>query len=321
MSIAKESDDQAIRLFLYVDAYKLNSISAQLFSGLTDQIVQQRRTGKSESETQKGEFASGRSLADETSDESLREERRVIHDFAYTALERDLSTRGKLLTITPSQPCSVDEIDHSSFVRVVGPTSFLDLESLSEFMAEFNKFGEAMTYTTTLQEREQSASELRKQLAETRDRNAKERLNAQLRVLSNVQALAQERGLHHDPKNLEAVAYLLRRGLGDHFELQISHASPEPRLFSAVLRREYLRESERAIVKKYGRDAQLEFTMVGSVSQRGGKQRPKRPDLEIKHLRDAIQNLATHMRAIEDTFFVPYDHEIVIDPIAVYLSL
>ncbi|OQX66408.1 MAG: hypothetical protein B6A08_20635 [Sorangiineae bacterium NIC37A_2] len=317
-----ESENRPLRSFLYVDHYKLSSISAQLFSGFTARITENSRRAKSENESQKGEFGSGRTLADETLEEIGRQETRFLHDFAYTELEAELERRGKLLTVSSETDPSTVDLDNSSFVRVVGPTSFLDLDALSDFVKGFNDFGEAITYATTMKEREEAATLAKAAMAGTKDRNQKAQVQARLKVLNNIKEQAKQKGLHQDPKTLESLSYLLRRGLGDHFEVQVRpDFGEDPMLFSALLQRDYLRERESDLAKKYGREAQKPFTLVGTITQRGGLQRPERPEAEIGHLRDAIQNLAMHLRNVEDTFFMPYDNEVVIDPVAVYCDL
>lgn len=318
-----ESGNEPIRSFLYVDAYKLNSISAQVFSGLTNAFVQEAREGTSESETQKGVFASGRALGDATFRESTRQEHRVVHDFAYTRLEQELLKRGKVLEVAVGDSPAVLDLREQAFIKVTGRTTFLDLQAISAFMTEFNKFGEAITYMTTLQARQEASSKLREQLASPADRNLKARLKAQLKSLESAAELAKAQGLHFDAKGLEAMAYLLARGFGDHFELQIRpQALPAAPFFSSLLKREYLRESEGIIVKKYGREAQSSFTLVGVVAQCGKTDRVLiEQDPEASHLRDAIRTMALHMCNVEDGFFGAFENEVVVDPIAVYRTL
>ncbi|WP_454047425.1 DUF6414 family protein [Chryseobacterium sp. Marseille-Q8038] len=53
-----------IRSFIYLDNYKMYSISSQIFEGLTEYILKSENTNTKEKEEQKGPFFSGRVLAD-----------------------------------------------------------------------------------------------------------------------------------------------------------------------------------------------------------------------------------------------------------------
>jgi hypothetical protein len=53
-----------IKSFLYLDEYKMYSISSQIFEGMTESWVNIRGTSTEEEERQAGPFASGRVIID-----------------------------------------------------------------------------------------------------------------------------------------------------------------------------------------------------------------------------------------------------------------
>ena len=79
-----------VRAFIYIDEYKMHSISSQLFEGTTDYITQFLSTGESEKEEQKGNIGSGRIMADISMRENRTEERKYLYDYAYAKFEDEL---------------------------------------------------------------------------------------------------------------------------------------------------------------------------------------------------------------------------------------
>lgn len=75
--------------FLYLDEYKMYSISAQIFGGLIESIVEFSGSEKIDKESQKGPFSSGRLMADIASEQAGRQERKFLQDYAYTIFEKN----------------------------------------------------------------------------------------------------------------------------------------------------------------------------------------------------------------------------------------
>lgn len=55
---------QSIKSFIYLDDYKLYSLSSQLFQGFTEYIISGNIASIAEEETQKGQFISGKVMSD-----------------------------------------------------------------------------------------------------------------------------------------------------------------------------------------------------------------------------------------------------------------
>ena len=56
--------EQSIKSFIYLDDYKLYSLSSQMFQGFTEYIISGSTASMSEEESQKGTFASGKMMSD-----------------------------------------------------------------------------------------------------------------------------------------------------------------------------------------------------------------------------------------------------------------
>jgi hypothetical protein len=82
----------APKLLVYLDEYKIYSISSQIFEGLTEEVIQYSHRETRDREEQKGPLGSGRILADILTDSQGRSERKFLYDYAYTLFEDRLVT-------------------------------------------------------------------------------------------------------------------------------------------------------------------------------------------------------------------------------------
>ena len=89
-----------IKSFLYLDEYKMYSISSQIFEGMTESWVNIQGTSTEEEERQAGPFVSGRVIAEIWQQESQQQERKYLHDYSYTLFEQHLKTNRSIPSIT-----------------------------------------------------------------------------------------------------------------------------------------------------------------------------------------------------------------------------
>lgn len=61
---------QKIKSFIYLDEYKMYSISSQIFEGITDSLVNYQESTTGQTEKQKGPIDSGRIMGDILKSES-----------------------------------------------------------------------------------------------------------------------------------------------------------------------------------------------------------------------------------------------------------
>ena len=108
---------------------------------------------------------------------------------------------------------------------------------------------------------------------------------------------------------------------GFHGELEF-RVSPNglPFQLSAILNREYLRDSEAHFVSKYSRQTEYDFTMIGIITQ-SGKTSESLVEREPNGIKNACLNLVDKLTIVENVFLVRVDNEWIIDPIAIYREL
>jgi hypothetical protein len=309
---------KSIRQFLYLDEYKMYSLFSQLFEGSTDYIVRYAEAAQEESETQKGPVASGRVLADLAATKQSQEERRILNDYAYTLFEDEIDRQGILATIEEGVVST--HVVPGSLVRVRGTAILNDMRAISSFIKNFNAFGEALTYVQSHAAREELEKTAQAALQTVRDRNQKARIKEELRAKTDLQTLAKRSNLRQDEQFLTKLASLLDFGYGDHFEIRCRPVGATSNAFySALLKRESLRENESLTVKKFGRHAEGQFSLIGVMCQVGdpstGAEPPKE---EFTHFKEAIYNMVTALAGVETSFTGRIDNEYVVDPIAVY---
>ena len=321
------SEDNAIRAFLYLDEYKMYSISSQVFEGLTDQILQFRSEATDEITHQQGPVASGRVLADIASQRSTVTESRFLHDYAYTLFEEKLTQLGRVTSL--SETVSDEELrnlERDTFVRVSGPAVFTDARLVGETIKNYNEIGEALAYVSRYGSIEKDANTLREKLKQTQDRNEKARLREQLKGALNVIEDAQVQGLHMEPEFLKKLSFLLKYGFGDQLGIRISLPTSDGGTleFSAPLTSSYLREKEVGIVQKYSRRIEKNIVLLGFVTQVGEPRHHVEENEEAgepANMKRALLNLVDKLATVEQSFTGKLENEIVLDPIAIYRLL
>jgi len=284
-----------IRNFIYLDSGKLRSLSSQLFEGVTEQVLSTHSDTQAESESQKGPVASGKLLGEIFSKESSSSELKFLEDHAYTLLEERLSKSELIQNFDSVTPFSNTE---KKFVKVTSKLKINDLALSATVMKNFNRVGEAL-WRVTNEGQDKSASV--KNLSD-----------------ADVKKKAREAGLQMNQKYLESSAILLDFGFQDLLE---ANFSIQGGMFSAPLKREFLRESESMIVHKYSRYTQADFTIVGLITQHGMIPDAGPPLSQIEGsqgMKQAMRVLADYVRNMENTFSAPLSNEAILDPIAIY---
>jgi len=313
---------KSIKSFIYLDEVKMYSVSSQLFEGLTDHIINYKLDRKSAEEEQKGPFSSGRKLADIIIKEGGTKEIKFLHDYSYTLFEDELIKDNKVLQINPENfDNEISKINEFSFIKISGRCQLLDVNMVHETLGQFNKIGEAVTYCITQEVRQAAKKDLG-------DKNLgdKQKLK-ELKKLENVKKLAQEMGLSHDQELINNLILLTKYGYKDHFEVQIPlpDFNETKYLFSSLLSREYLKEKEDAIVKKYSRTSEKVFTLFGFTTQSNLGEPTDSKIIESPiaqdNMKKSLKTLILSFGNMENFFIGKLPNEIIIDPIALYREL
>ena len=159
----------------------------------------------------------------------------------------------------------------------------------------------------------------------------KAKLKQQAKQKLNIKKLARDSNLNLDKDYIKYLSYLIDYGYRDHFEIQVPLKkiadSEETVIFSAVLKRDLLKENEDILIKKFSRKSEKTITLFGIVTQHGkdASGSSENDNLSLnsgtENIKAAIQELLSKFTDMEDTFIGRLNNEIIIDPIAVYLEL
>ncbi len=321
---------ETIKSFIYLDEYKMYSISSQIFEGLTEYSIDYQQSTSREDQTQSGPFASGRMLGRILGSQSGIEEKRFLHDYAYTLFERHLRDQDRVCSISSDSIDDVrDDISGVGFVAIRGRVAFNDMKALKGLISGFNDVGEALAGVIHFDEIGKVRKALEKQEAVTKDRNQRARLRQRRKQLRDLSALAAELGLQQEPQLLKQLAFLLDYGFQDQFEVRMRTGSCS---FSSNLKREYLREDEELLVRKYSRFPDKTFVLFGTIAQGASEtasDTSEQTDLDngesggegIEHMKEAVMQLVEALANVEQTFSGKLSSEIIVDPIALYCEL
>lgn len=310
-----------IKNFIYLDEDKMYSLSSQVFEGITEYVLSESGETSEESESQKGPVGSGRVVGDILRISQRISERKYLHDHSYTLFEKHLEDEKKVCSVY-DRTCLSDieeNLEKFSFFKIKSQATFNDINSINRTLKDFNRIGQALTRVRSQKNIGEVESELEKTKSAIGDRNKKAKLQQQLKALTNVERLAKESGLHQDQKFLDDLSFLLNYGFQEQLEMQLELNG---RLFSANLKREYLREGEELIIRKYARKTEKDFVLFGAVTQATGVGRTKTEIEETpSSIKKAIMGLVASLSEVEAGYTGRLSNEIIIDPIAVYTEL
>lgn len=322
-----------LRSFIYLDNYKMYSISSQLFEGLTEYILKTEATNEKESESQKGPLFSGKILADIIEKNTNETEKKFLHDYSYNLFEDKLQSEGRILEIDCENVSEkINEIGEYSFVKISGNVVFNDLKIIEETIRNFNKIGEAFGYITQKAAHDKELEKLKETLNSIKDRDQKAKANGIINSKTDFKKVLKEQGLNFDDNFLKHLAFIIDYGYNQQFEVQIPLKSvvEDFFLFSAQLKRENLKDDEKSIIKKYSRETEKEFKLFGIVTQRltsDSKKRildqikEKQDNAEAPNMKEALMNMVSLLTNLETTFTGKMNYEYVIDPIALYIEI
>ena len=217
----------------------------------------------------------------------------------------------------------MDVIDNGGFVEVRSKAIFNDMKILKSTMQRFNELGEALTYVSSFDELQKVRQQLETFESSVGDKNTKAQLRARRKSLNDIEQLAKSSGLYQDPILLKKLEMLMDYGFQDQFEVQMRMGGY---IFSANLKREYLRDDEQLLVKKYSRFSEKDFVLFGTVAQSPTKTKDNDSDDDEgsvddsapEHMKEAIMLLVEALSGVEATFSGKLWNEVVIDPIALY---
>ena len=92
-------------------------------------------------------------------------------------------------------------------------------------------------------------------------------------------------------------------------------------VFASILNREFLKENEESLIAKYSRRTEVEFSIVGLLTQCGGEKAMIDSDAPEESIKKASLNITSIISNLEDTFNGRLRNEYIIDPIAIYREI
>lgn len=305
-----------IKSFIYLDEYKMYSISSQLFEGLTEYILSGEKESITESEQQKGSLGSGRVMGDILVKEKDSSEKRFLHDYAFELLEKELEARGKLYT-----PCNTDTIEDiidKSFIRIKGKIFFNDYKASTDTLLNFNTLGEGLGYIQYFDNSGKVKDELKELTNKAKDREQRNKVGLLKKEIDKrFEEYLKGNGLRLDEKWLDHLKNIVLYGYKNNLEILLP--APNNILFSSVLNRDFLKENIDSLIYKYSRKSEVEFTIIGTITQIGNS----RANLDDVHgegnaFKSANRNILNILAKLEDSFTSRLENECIIDPIAIY---
>ncbi|MFO1250724.1 MAG: hypothetical protein U1E77_06160 [Inhella sp.] len=307
-----------IRSILYLDEQKLYSLSSQVLEGLTEYLLTETSTAKEKSDTQKGPVASGKVLADAMKHSSTSVERRILHDHAFSLFEEKIIESGQVTDISASDAQSSEQL--KSFVRIAAPASFIDAAKLINLLQNFNRLGEALACVTNNEAIQAALKAIETAKENIKDKGKLAQMTKQAKELTDTTALAKSSGLYQDPKFLENLSLLTEFAFADQLEVQ---QRVNNMLYSTPLKRNYLREPEGLLIRKYSRKTEKSLVVLGLVTQTAVPPNTSTagPDFKPSNMKEAVTNMIDHIALIEASLSGKMEKEVIIDPIAVYVSL
>ena len=316
-----------IKSFAYLDEYKMYSLSSQIFQGLTESLTSYSSDTKEQGEFHNDVAESGPFIAQNLAAERATQERKYLHDYSYIKFESALQSSGRLMSVSSDAVPPLETTFASvNFVAVRGKVEFVDFKAIGSTLGKFNDLGEAVAYITefgasvdgTAQPGVQGQRQRRGSNTGGRNQN-----------LAKAKELAKQNNMYLDPDYLRKLSIVLEWGYREYFDISIKVGG---HTFSATLQRQYFREPEDLIVKKYSRSSEREFVLVGTIAQGPGNAEPVGSPgtsqsegtvqlSDAADLKEAVVFVSNQLNVLENMFAGKKENEIIIDPIALYREM
>ncbi|MFI7799208.1 hypothetical protein PSFL_02780 [Pseudomonas sp. DD1] len=312
-----------MKSFVYLDEYKMYSLSSQIMEGVTDFVLKESRNSSSDSEEQKGPVASGKRMAEiiETASASL--EKRFLHDYAFSLFEEKLTELKKIVFL--SGESSFDDValdkEGRRIVRVRAKANFLDAADLLKSLDTLVDMQEALSIVAANDRREEILIELEALGVNANKKALISSLKGQLEKLSK--SLISRDKIANDRLQYKNLSSVLEHGYKGRLDLRMTLKDVT---ITTDLKRSCLKDPEDFIFKTYSRVASVELVLLGVVTQlRGldGEAGSNESNFELPNptLSEVVVNSTKALHELEEHFHRVEGKQIVIDPIALYLEI
>ncbi len=306
-----------MKSFIYLDDYKMYSLSSQLFEGITQYILREDTKEIGEENQQKGRLLNGRFMADMMFQRNANTEMRYLHDFAFNLFEEELYRRNQIYDITNTT--TIEELRSIGFVKVRGKIVFEDHSKILYILENFNDVGRAIA---ALQNREIGSliDAARNTIEGTKDREQKNKRKQKLNLAKkqfDEELIKQGLIINEDTRN--NLLKVLRFGYSNIYVVRMV-IEGSPTLYTAIINQDYLKESEQILISKFSRLSEKEFSIVGVVTQCGNS-KAGIPVIEGNDLKNATVGIIDKIAGLEEQFNGRSTNECIIDPIAIFTEI
>ena len=328
---------KTIKNLIYLDEYKMYSLASQMFRGVTESVVRIDASTNEQRDGQDGSFFSGRTMADILTSGTSTQERKYLHDYAYTRFEDELYDSDKIVSITSDNADSaIHQISGTKFIAVRGKIAFHDIDAVRNVLAKFNDVGEAVSYVTMFPDPAAASTDIQRKSGGPRKGGQQSKRSDANQKLAMAKEAAKSQGMALDPTFVKKLGEILDHGYEGLFYVTIDVGAY---LFSATVQRQFFREPDALILRKYARLSEHDFALVGSVvdglqgSRSNSKSNPsislpdpireiqEDGDFEFSGLRDGIETFTGILHALDGIFTGKRANEVIMDPIALYREI
>lgn len=315
-----------IKNFIYLDDYKMYSISSQLSGGVVhSKSIYQDIARKASQNIEDIEHSDLHEEAPIIEHGFGGVEHKHVHDYAYLDFENRLKKDAKIISLSTEKiDTPITQINNDKFVEIRGKATLIDMNTLRSTIGNLNEISKSLINVVNFSEIALIKQQMEEQIKATNDRNEKIRIEQKVKSLINK---AREKNpvanlLDKDYiKDLEAV---LEYGFRDQFVIQITIDSY---IFSAECNPDYFREKKDLLIRRFSRFPETDFVIIGTISQSLNQtdnvvnDYPTPQNEETSNMKTTIMNLIQHLSKMESSFIGRQENEIIIDPIAVYWEI
>ncbi len=301
----------SIRDYLYLDIDRVRSIYAQATGGLTESI----RELQEEIDTHSNDHqAKNESLSKSIMLGSGRIATRVLHDYLFTAMEKELGD--KIVEVSKQIICDVAP---GTLFRVSGRAEVDDVARMQIIMENYNDMYKYLLAISQASEIQETVWDLQDEL-QTANSNRKgnrrskkdvETLLKQLEPEEISSTILREGRAGISPLITETFRRVNGLFYDDIFEVKIIPDFDDVSVLRGIINKEFLREDPTIIYAKYGSRPSVNWTMVGQVTTLlepkitdtetgNGENAESVEDEQDKGLRDVLEGVYDPIAVLEE---------------------
>ncbi|MDE0087530.1 MAG: hypothetical protein OXU23_17540 [Candidatus Poribacteria bacterium] len=313
-----------IKNFIYLDDYKMYSMSSQVLGGVVHSKSSYEDVTKGASRNIEGiEHSELHEEVPIIEQGFGGVEHKHVHDYAYLDFENRLKKDGKIISLSTEKiDTSITQLNNE-FVEIRGKATLIDMNTLKSTIGNLNEISKSLTNVVNFSEIELIKQQVEAQIETTNDRNEKVKLKQRMKSLIN-QVRAKNPPTELDKEYIKDLEDILEYGFRDQFVVQIPIGSYK---FSAECNPNYFRENKDLLIRRFSRFPEPEFVIIGTISQSLNQTPNVVNDCltsqteEPSNMKSTIMNFIQYHSVLESSFTGREKDEIIIDPIAIYTEL